>query len=905
MELGILAIVLSGIALLKMRNLKKHVHSLQEQVDLLNTARTDLTIAPEEHSRASAAVHKSPSVDKKPDQSAVEELGTPRQPDADDKEGTDTRPETTGPQIVLNKSASTTPPAPPTPQGPTWFDRFWDSLTQNWIIWMAATSLAFGGLFMVQYGLERGFLGPVARVLSALAFGAALLGVAQYLQRKRRQDLSGWFSVPVALAAGGVASLYAGVVSAHTLYGLTSALVGLASMVAVSFIAMGAALIYGPVMAVIGILGAFFSPLLVTGGETGPLMYLYFLTVLVAALMVERVQRWIWLSALAVGLSLLWGMLLSMDMPGEVYFAFYTAAIILIATTIPAFGLRPQWHSAVMVDQTALREISHHYPTILALATAFAGTILIGLAADMQNFLYWQSSMVILLALLAWSILWNDRAENLDQMAAIFGFGAVAGSAIGIYGMAVRSFGTGFDHSQLPFGFAIGVALCGIGAFLFAAFWRAQKSVRPLYWIALGAIAPVLFFGVLYGNWQHFGTLNSQQWGGLAAGLAAIMLGCAYLMSKREFAASKQSADLFFVSGLLLAGGVNYLWFTDMQYGFAVLSLGALALTLRFGYYWTDKLIWLFVTLAGLVQTKSILNFAFIFFGDMPSQIYISSAIIVALFYAGYHLATRAEVFRRSVLFETAGLLVAAILVCCVLEQIVAGQNSEDYMYPALFSSVWLMMAGVQFRRMQIPDRLNKIRNILGWGYLGISALLMLLALIISPLAQGDVNGIFPVDTIMVAYCLPLLIGLILYYFNALAPQIPSKIYKVLAIASGVFIAILEVRHFWHGSNIRLYKGVETGELYTYTVVLLAITITMVVLALQRRDSRLRKLGLGFAALTAAKVFLWDMSGMAGLPRATAFIILGLTLAGIGWLLQGSRFDTAPEDADKIPDQDA
>jgi uncharacterized membrane protein len=74
-------------------------------------------------------------------------------------------------------------------------------------------------------------------------------------------------------------------------------------------------------------------------------------------------------------------------------------------------------------------------------------------------------------------------------------------------------------------------------------------------------------------------------------------------------------------------------------------------------------------------------------------------------------------------------------------------------------------------------------------------------------------------------------------------------------------------------------------------VVLLTATVITVVLAITRKNPSLRKIGLGLAALTAAKVFLWDTAGMQGLARATVFIALGLTLAGIGWLLQVSQVD--------------
>jgi len=62
-----------------------------------------------------------------------------------------------------------------------------------------------------------------------------------------------------------------------------------------------------------------------------------------------------------------------------------------------------------------------------------------------------------------------------------------------------------------------------------------------------------------------------------------------------------------------------------------------------------------------------------------------------------------------------------------------------------------------------------------------------------------------------------------------------------------------------------------------------------VILSLRRQDQTIKRYALVCAGLTAIKVFTFDMSGMTGLTRATAFILLGLSLAGIGWLLQAVR----------------
>ncbi|MEH6361078.1 MAG: DUF2339 domain-containing protein, partial [Amylibacter sp.] len=315
--------------------------------------------------------------------------------------------------IKPTKQPATSPPSePPAPTGPTFFDRMVENFNANWIIWLSGLSLALGGLFIVQYGLERGFLGPVARVISALGFGTALLGVAEYLRRKPNMGMQGWFTVPVALASGGIASLYGAVVSAHILYDLTSQMVGFASMVLVSFLAIGAGLIYGPVLAVIGILGAFISPVIVSIGEGHAIMYLYFLSVLLAALAVEHMRRWIWLSTLAVAFTLIAGFGLNDAIPNQPYLAIYIVAMILLVTTIPAFGIRPKWGHSEMINEKTLSNIATHYPTILTVLTAAGGTALLSLTVN-GNLILWQTALLVFLGMTAWAVFWCHRAQNL------------------------------------------------------------------------------------------------------------------------------------------------------------------------------------------------------------------------------------------------------------------------------------------------------------------------------------------------------------------------------------------------------------------------------------------------------------------------------------------------------------
>ena len=282
-------------------------------------------------------------------------------------------------------------------------------------------------------------------------------------------------------------------------------MVGFISMAAVAWGAMALAMIYGPVLAIIGILGAYFSPILVSSGQGAEMMYLYYLLVLAASLFVERWQRWIWLSSLSVGCALFLGWAMHYDLTKLALSGPYFAAVALLAITIPAFGALPKSNETTWLDKTAFKKISHQYPTILAVGTGVAATLLIVLYAR-AGLIHWQIGSLIMLGLTGAAIVLCRRAQNLDQLAAIFGLGVIGvmGQVAytllkysqGLSNDAVRSVVSYFPTATITM---LGLLALGLGASL----WRAGQSVRPWYWHILTVALPLVGYCAYYVGWEH------------------------------------------------------------------------------------------------------------------------------------------------------------------------------------------------------------------------------------------------------------------------------------------------------------------------------------------------------------------------------------------------------------------
>ena len=116
--------------------------------------------------------------------------------------------------------------------------------------------------------------------------------------------------------------------------------------------------------------------------------------------------------------------------------------------------------------------------------------------------------------------------------------------------------------------------------------------------------------------------------------------------------------------------------------------------------------------------------------------------------------------------------------------------------------------------------------------------------------------------------------------------HLPSQLRKGFYGLGAAFVAWyvgLTVRHFWEGPDLS-GPGMSDGELYSYTIVMLLASVGALGVAFVQRSDWLRKVAMAAVGVTIAKVFLVDMSGLAGLIRVVSFMGLGLALVGLTWL---------------------
>ena len=146
------------------------------------------------------------------------------------------------------------PPAPPRTIG------FEERFGTRWVVWVGGIALALGGVFLVRYTIQQGLIGPGVRIALGALLAFALIAVGEWTRRNER--LSGLPGLPTAdipsiLTAAGTVVAYATVYAAYALYeflppGAAFILLGI-----VALATLAAALLHGPALAGLGVVGAF------------------------------------------------------------------------------------------------------------------------------------------------------------------------------------------------------------------------------------------------------------------------------------------------------------------------------------------------------------------------------------------------------------------------------------------------------------------------------------------------------------------------------------------------------------------------------------------------------------------------------------------------------------------------
>ncbi|MBV8545414.1 MAG: DUF2339 domain-containing protein, partial [Acidobacteria bacterium] len=189
--------------------------------------------------------------------------------------------------------AAPPPPSPAPPRKP--FD--WESLIGVKLFsWIAGIALVLATLFFLSYSVEHGWLSPAVRASLGLATGIILLLVCELRVARNYAFTAN------AMDGAGIAILYATLFAMHALWHLLPASAVFVLMLIVTAIAVLLSIRRDSVfIALLGLVGGFATPALLSTGENKPVaLFSYLLLLNVGLLFVAIQRRWPLLTALSV-----------------------------------------------------------------------------------------------------------------------------------------------------------------------------------------------------------------------------------------------------------------------------------------------------------------------------------------------------------------------------------------------------------------------------------------------------------------------------------------------------------------------------------------------------------------------------------------------------------------------------
>lgn len=762
--------------------------------------------------------------------------------------------------------------------------RFLVRIRDNWMLWLGAFCVALAGIFLVRYSIEQGYLGPTGRVLAAIATGLALHGLAEWLRRRMQRR----YDAVAALAGSASLVLYAAFLAALHLYQLWPPLVVFALLAVVSVATMILALRHGPVLAILGILGAFAVPALLGGDATDlrPVL-VYSLIVFAAAFVLMRYvyRHWLWWGTLA-GALFWWLVALHAGAQTEAWLGTYLAVLAWsllalrgrnysLTRSIPDPVGGGSWWRSLHFGQSGG---SPERAGLLVLLVAQAYSMALDPQWSFGPWIWLPLPAVILLAsrfdgalrMLPWMTL---VAVSAGLVGGVIDWRYAAPQVWHVVPIASADFGT----------VLMSLALMAL-LFSAAGFWRLWARRDSAWAASLAFLAPLAFLALAHALVP--GAL--PRWGMSALALI-VALALGGFASKRLRVGLPDSITFWQIA----AGHLAYSLAVVISFADATLTLAlavqVLSLTWLTRRFDVRHLDWLVKLALVVVLVRLTLNPWLLEYGaDSNWTLWTYGGSLALVWAAGFlprdgeHLKLwlRAGALHLLVLF-----LHAQIRYLLYDGDVFAPRY--DFLEVALNTSLWAALALLYHWRSRLGLGLDGF-------YRGVAQILMLLAvgsylLLLTamhpfwdPLSAEAVTSTPLLNLLLLAYGLPVVFWALAsrYYEPDLRP------FFVLLTGVGLWLFLsFEIRHLWQG-RLDLADAFRDGELYTYSVVWMVMAVGIMLAGTLRQARAAYRGGLVLLVLVIVKIFFVDMAGLTGLLRAMSFMGLGLSLLTLAFVHQ-------------------
>lgn len=758
----------------------------------------------------------------------------------------------------------------------------------NAFVWLGGIALALAGFYMVKYSIEIGLLNPTVRLVLGFILGVAFLAGASAV--RQRKNFANGTRIAQALSGAGIADLYATIFAATSLYHFLPSYLGFAGLTAVTAMAVFLSLQHGVPIAILGLIGGFLTPALVsTNQPDAPLLFIYLYVVFAGFMAIIRKKEW-WFLAVPVTLAaFLWvafwvfgGYFVPEDALWVILF--------LSAVCVTVVGISQEYYEQekeAAGNSFGVASILHYIALggaliLIGLTTSIGGFLLMDWALfglltlagiclayfnpKLYGFVPWTSLLVNLVMLMGWE--YNDVNEYAGVIALFSLIFTLSGRFI-----QSRS------ENQLRWA---GLGAAGRLAYYLLAYVKLHQDPAFVemhyFW---GELALLFSLSTLYEVYYVMRTVpnsdpHKQSLLALYAGLTTAFISISFTIEmQREFLSVAFAAELLAICWI------------NTRVNVRALRMIAALLAGTFGLLLVPQIL-LLIQLAAFSLAEARLQLQDnvpivewpIFQLGLPALFFLGSAYllrqqkedrfigvlessaIVLCGVMGYYLTRHAFHIDENLLFVKAGFIERGVITNVFFIYGLICMGVGRIFGRSAFSYSGLVLIGIALFRTCYFD--FGINNPL-WSAQAIGAL---------PIANG----------LLLAYGLPMIwIGLV----NTELPHLGKASWRQFGngfIILLVFTLItMNVRQFFHGNYLNS-GGLIEAEIYTYSVVWLAFGFALLSGGTIFGNHLVRTASLPVFLLTIAKVFLYDASELTGLWRVISFFGLGVCLLGLSWV---------------------
>ncbi|MQB43643.1 DUF2339 domain-containing protein [Rhizobium sp. ICMP 5592] len=794
----------------------------------------------------------------------------------------------------------------------------------RWAVWVGGIALAFGGIFMIKYSIESGLLSPGVRLALAALFGLVLVAAGEVIRRRSEPVLANTFQnamIPGVLTAAGVVALFGSTYAAHGIYGFIGPATAFFLLALISLATLGLSLLHGQALAGLGLLASMVTPALIASTAPRPwVLFGYLVLTWLATAVASRLRRWQIAPALANVFLSFWALLYILNSPEVELIPLTLAMLAMIAGTIfiwpgryetvaaPGEDLPAPAELTDSEESPALPPVSHPVPFLAREPLGMTLTASIGASAVALSLLgysllngYPLSNATLLFAAIVAAVaafgasrLHAAWAAILSAVTAGLGMSMLLTSPMNAVDWGIAEISPALYDVVIYEGLGLGAVFVLIGAFFLKRFGESEKPFAALWSIIIAAtpLAIAVISYITFGNW-------TRDWlhGFYGIGLALVLMALAEWQHRRSvedslalptniLAAGSFAAAVFALHTLahdaiptilLPVLGVAYLMAGRVR-SWLVLPwtmVAALIITMgRIGWQPT-------IVDPGELGTTPVFNMLLAGYG-IPAALAVWSA---------FEVRRSPSLRLRNALQALASLLVLLTIAILVRHAMNGGVLNSNVPTLGEQSIYTLLAIGASATLMALD--LSASSPVFRYGgmavgVLSVVSILTLHLLGLNPFLTGESTGRIPFfNLLLLGYLLPALAyaGLALYARN----RRPLPYVTMLAVAGAVMTfawATLSVRRFWQGEYIPFWNGFIQGELYSYSVVWLAIGIALLWFGARFDARSLRIASAALVFVAVVKVFLIDMANLEGFLRALSFIGLGAVLIGIGLFYQ-------------------